>query len=343
MTASKVSRFITDVRLFTRFEYLPFAAILPFVGAGSASASVSGQHLIGLIAVAVSFHVYVSVLNDVADVRLDRKNPRRADYPLVRGAVLPSHALILVLVQIPIAIALTIWLRGSGWAYVALAFGMGLMTVYDLFGKRLPVPPVIDVIQGIGFGALVLYGAAIAGGPTRVTLVVFLLVVVWMVLTNLLGGLRDLSTDIQFGVSTTPIFLGARSRSGRHDIPGRIVFYAFTIQAILIGIELLAIVYNDFGYTPVTQISLFVVVAVLASIAVVLLAVLFRTAAAGRDVMIAVMVLQLASSALAILALLAPVVDLPLLSILAVVFLLSFGEYTPRPIVRYWNKRLLGS
>jgi len=340
---SKGPRFITDVKLFMRFEYMTFAAILPLIGASSVSATLSGRQIFGLIAVAVSFHIYVSLLNDVADLRLDRINPLRAAYPLVRGAILPSQALTLVCVQIPIAVALTVWLRGSGWAYVSLALGIGLMTVYDLFGKRLPLPPLVDVMQGAGFGAMVLFGAAIAGSPTRLTLIVFLLVVVWMVLTNLLGGLRDLNTDLQFGVNTTPIFLGARPQGPRQDIPSRMAFYAHTVQVILIGTELLAIFYNDFGYTPVTQVTLVVVVFILGLIALFLLATLLRAAADDREVMMSVMGLQLASSSLAVLALFAPYVRISLLLVMMVVFLSSFGDFSPRPIIRYWRNRSLGN
>jgi 4-hydroxybenzoate polyprenyltransferase len=340
---SKGSRFITDVKLFMRFEYMTFAAILPLIGASSVSVTLPGQQIFGLIAVAVSFHIYVSLLNDVADLPLDRINPLRAAYPLVRGAVLPSQALVLVFMQIPIAAALTIWLRGSVWAYVALALGIGLMTVYDLFGKRVPFPPLVDLIQGAGFGAMTLYGAAIAGGPTRLTLIVFLLIVVWMVLTNLIGGLRDLNTDSQFGVNTTPIFLGARSQGARLDIPSRMAFYAHTVLVILIGIELLALFYNDFGYTPVTQVALIVVVFILGLIALFLLATLFRAAAEDREVMMSVMGLQLTSSSLAVLALFVPYVHISLQLVIVVVFLFSFGDFSPRPIFRYWRNRSLGN
>jgi 4-hydroxybenzoate polyprenyltransferase len=332
---SKTVRLLTDVKLFMRFEYMTFAAILPLIGASSVSARLSGREILGLIAAAVSFHIYVSLLNDVADLSLDRIDPRRTDYPLVRGAVLPSQALAVAFVQIPIAVALTIWLDGPGWAYAALALGLGLMTVYDLFGKRLPFPPLVDVIQGVGFSAMVLYGAAIAGNPTRLTVIVFLLVVVWMVLTNLLGGLRDLRADLQFGVNTTPIFMGARSMGTRQDIPSQIGRYACAVQLILTGIELLALFYNDFGYTPFTQGILVIVVFSLGLIGVSVLATLFRAAADNREVMMSAMGVQLASSSLAALLLFAPYIHVSLLLVMGVVFLLSFGDFSPGPILRY--------
>jgi 4-hydroxybenzoate polyprenyltransferase len=335
---SKFWRLLNDVKLFTRFEYMTFAALLPLIGASSVSTKLSGEQVLGLIAAAVSFHLYVSLLNDVADLSLDRINPQRADYPLVRGAVTPSQALVVVFAQIPIAAALTVWLRGSVWAYVAFTLGIGLMTIYDLFGKRLPFPPLVDVVQGVGFAAMTLYGAAIAGDPTRLTWIAFLLIVVWMTLTNLIGGLRDLNTDSQFGVSTTPIFLGARSRGTGLDVPTGMAVYGHAVLVTLIGIEVLALVYNDFGYTRAIQVALMALILLLGSVAVFLLAALFKAAAGGRGLMSAVMGLQLGCSALTVLSLFALHVDVWLLLVIAVIFLCSFGDFSPRPLVEYWRR-----
>jgi 4-hydroxybenzoate polyprenyltransferase len=336
---SVAAQIVADVKLFTRFEYLTFAAILPLIGASSVSARLSTEQIVGLIAVAVSFHIYVSLLNDVADLPLDRSNPRRANYPLVRGSVTPSQALIVVFLQIPIAAGLTLWLGGSAWAYGALALGIGLMTVYDLFGKRLPFPPMVDVIQGVGFAAMTVYGAAIAGTPNRLTIIVFLLIVVWMVLTNLIGGLRDLNTDSQFGVSTTPIFFGARARGGCMDIPGPMALYAHSVLGLLIGIELTALFYNDFGYTGATLGALVLAVSVLGSTAIALLSLLFRTASEGATTMSPVMGLQLAFSSLGVLAPFAAYLDRWLLLVIAAIFACSFGDFDPRPLIEHWRKR----
>jgi 4-hydroxybenzoate polyprenyltransferase len=332
------SRFLNDLKLFTRFEYLTFAALLPLVGASSVSATLSAEQIVGLVAAAVSFHIYVSLLNDVADLPLDRINPQRAEYPLVRGAVLPSQALVVVFAQIPIAAALTMWLGGSVWAYAAFLLGVGLMTLYDLFGKRVPFAPLIDVMQGVGFAAMTLYGAAIVGQPTRLTWITFLLIVVWMVLTNLIGGLRDLNTDSQFGAYTTPIFFGARSRGARLEIPAGMARYGHAVLVILIGLELSALAYNDFGYTPATQVALMVVVLLLGSIAVFLLQTLFTAAAGGRPIVSAVMGLQLACSSLTVLSLFVLYVDVWLLLVIAIIFVSSFGDLDPRPLVENWRR-----
>jgi 4-hydroxybenzoate polyprenyltransferase len=342
-TRSKASRFINDVKLFTRFEYMTFAAILPLLGASSVSTALSTEQIVGLVAAAVAFHIYVSLLNDIADLPLDRSNPRRADYPLVRGAVLPSHALVLVLMQLPIAAALTMWLGGSASAYAAFALGIGLMTFYDLYGKRVPFPPLIDVLQGVGFAAMTLYGAAIVGNPTRLTLFAFLLIVVWMVLTNLIGGLRDLNTDLQFGAQTTPIFLGARAEGTQLHIPSRMALYAHAVLVILLGIELSALFYNDFGYAPATQAALIAAVGLVGVIALLLLHALFSAAIKGRSTVSPVMGLQLACSSLSVLLVFAPYVHISLLLVIAVIFLSSFGDFSPRPLLQYWRSRSLAA
>jgi hypothetical protein len=197
----------------------------------------------------------------------------------------------------------------------------------------------VDVIQGVGFGAMTLYGAAIAGTPSRLTVIVFLLIVVWMVLTNLIGALRDLDTDSQFGANTTPIFFGARARGGGMDIPGRMALYAHCVLGLLIGIELMALFYNDFGYTRLTQGALVFVVSVLGATALILLGVLFRTAAHGAAIMGPVMGLQLGCSSLGVLAPFAAYIDHWLLLVIAVIYLCSFGDFDPRPLIEHRRKR----
>jgi 4-hydroxybenzoate polyprenyltransferase len=245
--------------------------------------------------------------------------------------------------QLPIAAALTMWLGGSASAYGAFALGIGLMTFYDLYGKRVPFPPFIDVLQGVGFAAMTLYGAAIVGNPTRLTLFAFLLIVVWMVLTNLIGGLRDLNTDLQFGAQTTPIFLGARAEGTRLHIPSRMALYAHSVLVILLGIELLALFYNDFGYAPATQAALIAAVGLVGVIALLLLQALFSAAIKGRSTVSPVMGLQLACSSLSVLLVFAPYVHISLLLVIAVIFLSSFGDFSPRPLLQYWRSRSLAA
>ena len=196
---------------FIRFSALGATAILPLLGAASVAPRIEPALLLGLLAAALLFHCFAYVLNDVIDLPIDRLEPQRATFPLVRGMVSPAQALAFALAQVPLAFALTAWLGGGPAAFGALALAFALMTVYNLWGKRAPFPPLTDLAQGLGWAALVVYGAALAGPPTPLTAALAAFEVVFILLINgVHGPLRDLANDLRCGARTTAILLGAR-------------------------------------------------------------------------------------------------------------------------------------
>jgi 4-hydroxybenzoate polyprenyltransferase len=165
-----------------------------------------------LICVTVAFHVAVYLLNDVVDLPFDRTEPRRAASPMVTGQLRRRTALFASLVLAALALCLAGWL---GWR-CALATGISIVClfVYDGFGKRCTIPPATDLIQGIGWGALVLAGGeagrhvGVSGRWTS------LLPTIYIMLTNgIHGSLRDLQNDARHGARTTALWLGARPLS----------------------------------------------------------------------------------------------------------------------------------
>ncbi|MGH7288376.1 MAG: hypothetical protein ACREI8_10205, partial [Myxococcota bacterium] len=123
-----------------------------------------------------------------------------------------------------------------------LATACSAMAVYDLFGKRCPVPPVTDAAQGIAWAALVWVGAELAGGPRPLTWVAAAYGFGFTLLINgVHGGLRDLENDFANGARTTAIFLGVRpSPHGCPQIPRRAWVYCFALQLALLGLALAA-------------------------------------------------------------------------------------------------------
>jgi 4-hydroxybenzoate polyprenyltransferase len=323
-----------DFKRFLRFEYLPFALILPLIGAASVTARLTLPQLIGLLGSAFALHVFISIENDVVDLPLDRTHPSRADYPLVKGTIGRGQALAIALLQIPIAVGLTLLLGGSAWAYAAIGLSAGMMTIYNLWGKRAFFPPLTDLVQGIGFGAITLYGAAAVGDLTPLTLIVFAAVVAWMMLTNLLGGLRDLTNDLTRNMCTTPIRLGARPTHTGQTHPRWMRVYAYTWQGVMIGLALLALIDNPLGYAPATQALVAVAILLLGWAAVWLLAV-FSRAAVDYPTMIAVGRLQMLASSLPIAALYTPYLDAAPLLALLLVFFVGVRRNNLRHGIRY--------
>jgi 4-hydroxybenzoate polyprenyltransferase len=238
---------------FVRLPAFGFSALIILLGAATVAPHLGQLAILGLLAVALTFHQFGYVLNDVIDLPIDRRHPSRVGYPLVRGIVRPWQALIFALIQIPLAFGLTAWLHGIGWAYAALAGAFLLGAAYNVWGKRMRFPPLTDLTQGLCWGCFALYGAVLAGAaPNRLTWALASFVVVYIVLVNgVHASLRDLASDTVAGARTTAIVLGARPAPGvGATIPTRLVAYGLTLQLAAAGLLFWPLLANDFAYAP---------------------------------------------------------------------------------------------
>lgn len=323
-----------SVVLFLRFEYLVFALLLPLYGAFTVTQALTPGLFLSLLAGAFLFHVYVSVLNDVVDLELDRTRPDRADYPLVRGAISRSRALSIALICVPLVYGLTYFLNGGIWAYIALSTGIVMMGIYDLWGKKTRAPLVIDIVQGAGFAAMTVYGADIVGEPTRLTAVVFGAVVLWMMNTNLYAGFRDLKTDTDYGLYTSPIMLGAIQDGNRLIIPRRAIYYSLWVQAALFALAFLALGWNDFGYGPAVQSTLAAITGVLALIAGAMTWAFYHVAGTDYDDMYHIARMIYATTGGAWLVLFFPLLNGWLIAFIVCVFIWNYQSFNLTPFQR---------
>ena len=265
---AKSGRVLDVLQRFIRLPAFGFTAMLPLLGAASVTPHIAAGKVLGLLGVALAFHCYSYVLNDVIDLPLDRTQSLRAESPLVRGVIRPGQALAFALFQPSVALLITAGLGGEARTYAALSAGFALMTLYNLWGKRASLPPVTDVIQGAAWGALVFYGAGMqAGSMPGLTINLFAFVVVYIVLINgVHGSLRDLSNDLAWGMRSTAILLGARPRSGgRVAIPGRLRLYAWTLQGLCIGLLFAPLFQNALGHGPVAWAGTFIALLLLSA------------------------------------------------------------------------------
>ena len=241
-------RWATALYLTIRVSALGFTLVLPLVGAVSRGGAIGAWQMAVLMLVALSFHVFAYVLNDVVDLRLDRSEPLRADSPLVQGTIGRNQSLALAWAQLPIAF-------GVAWVGAANAVALGMLRVaftamaaYNLYGKRCRWPMFTDAVQAIGWCALLGMGAAWHGPPWDAPVVygpMWLPFTGWiaafvffcvMLVQGVHGGLRDLANDQRGGARTTALWLGARPGSGTGTgivISGAMAGYAVLLQAAL--------------------------------------------------------------------------------------------------------------
>jgi 4-hydroxybenzoate polyprenyltransferase len=196
-----------------------------------------------VLAVAVLFHIASYVLNDVADIEVDRANPNRAQSPLVASDVRLRTAAFVGIVAVIAALAVDRVAAGSfGVRTLALAVAFAGLIGYDFAGKRVPFPPLTDAIQGVGWGALACYGALAAGVPSPASfLVAGYLVVAVTFVNGVHGALRDVASDLRSKASTTAILLGARPGTCGPLVSRALSGYAWAFQGTLIAIVVAAV------------------------------------------------------------------------------------------------------
>ena len=234
-------RWAVGTYLTIRVSTLGFTLLLPLSGAASAAPGWRAGEVAWLLALALAFHVFAYVFNDVVDLRVDRTEPLRASSPLVRGAISRTQALVLAWAQLPIAFALALagGARAPLLGWLALAFGA--LALYDLYGKRCPWPLLTDAVQSVGWCALLLMGAwASAGEASAATWWLAAYVFLCVLLVNgVHGGLRDLANDSRCGARTTAVWLGARAGAGTAIVLSpALVAYALALQAGLVACAL---------------------------------------------------------------------------------------------------------
>ncbi len=244
-------RTAVDVEHFARIHFMGFSVMWPILGAISVAPRDAARVLPALLAVTLCFHLYAAVLNDVVDLDVDRTQPLRANHPLVRGALSRRTALAFALAQVPLAFVLL--RRFGAGAAIALATAFVFMAIYDLWGKRCPVPPLTDAAQGVAWGALACVGAFATGSqPNALTAVVFAYAVGYLLLINgVHGGVRDLENDFARGTRTTAIFLGMRlAADGVLQVPQRAWRFCFAVQGVLVILTFVPLARNDVAFSP---------------------------------------------------------------------------------------------
>ena len=235
-----------------RIHFLFFSSVWPLLGAASVSPSLSSGQIVRLLAVTFCFHACTYLVNDVVDLPIDRTDPRRKDDLIVRGTILPWQAILAASLLPLLTIPLTMTLGGAWPAHVTLASGFVAITVYNVWGKSCPWPPVTDAIQGMAWGSLAVYAPyALGAEPNALTWLVGSYVAVFTLLFNgIHGPLRDLVNDFAGGAKTTAIFLGARPASGRRParVPFAVSLYAWCALMLVVALSTVIMLRNDFSY-----------------------------------------------------------------------------------------------
>ena len=170
--------------------------------------------------------IYGFVLNDYADVEIDKLSRALSSRPLVKGTVKRKTALSICYICFIAAFA-TIFL-GFYDNHIYISFYLGITcillsailgTIYNLYGKRIVGS---DFLVALSEALLVLFGAFIVlkdGALTIFTWIIFLLTFNQLVYMNAVeGGLKDADHDPKMKVKNIALSSGVRVTKGRRLI-----------------------------------------------------------------------------------------------------------------------------
>jgi 4-hydroxybenzoate polyprenyltransferase len=168
-----------------------------------------------LFLIGLFYHIYGYVLNDYADLELDKQSSDLSKKPLVSGMIPKEHALFLTIVGlIGGYVIVFIYLRSLiPLCLFSLAILFG--GIYDLYGKK--VPGISDFIIAGSLMFAFFFGASAVSSYFSVPVYLTgLLIFVAIVFVNVVeGGLKDVDHDYLTGGKTLAILLGVKVHEDR--------------------------------------------------------------------------------------------------------------------------------
>ena len=195
--------------------------------------------------------IYGFILNDYADVELDKLVKELRRKPLVSGAVSRKNAIaICVFCMLFSFLFIFILWRGEtfdNYKFVALLciFTAGVLgSIYNLYGKKIVGS---DFLVAISMAFVFLFGAFSFGVPTVLTWVIFLLTFNQTLHMNAVeGGIKDADHDYIMGVKNIALSSGVKVDGDSVFIP--IPFKAFGMGIRLFSAALLFVPFVFYGY-----------------------------------------------------------------------------------------------
>jgi len=214
-------------------------AIPPVIGAISVGVfdlyTLTLLFIIGALAALYGF-----ILNDFADVEVDKLSKELHGKPLVSGDISKNTALIICIIFILLSF-LFIGILWYGQTLDYLKFGAllsillaGLLgSIYNFYGKRIVGS---DFLVAISMGLVFLFGALSVGEPTTITWIIFLLTFNNLLHMNAIeGGIKDADHDPAIGVKNIALSSGVKVRGGN-------IFIPLNFKTFGLGIRLFSIV-----------------------------------------------------------------------------------------------------
>ena len=184
--------------------------------------------------------IYGFILNDYADVELDRLSPDLKGKPLVDGTISLKTAVFICFLCVMLAfLFLFILWYGEPLdqykfvALISIILAGVLGSTYDMYGKRFAGS---DFLVAISMSFIFLIGAASFGAPVLITWIIFILTFNQILHMNVVeNGIKDADHDYKLGVKNIALSSGVK-------VEGENLFIPFSFKAFSMGIRLFSAV-----------------------------------------------------------------------------------------------------
>jgi 4-hydroxybenzoate polyprenyltransferase len=192
-----------------RLFNMPLTGMGPVFGA-LAMGLLDPLRLLALFILGCGAHIYGFVLNDVVDVRVDKKSKELGQRPLVSGTISIRGGYGFAISGLLLMLVLGIIMVFPDFkAYSILCTAALLATIYNFISKKIPG---MDFFVAGAVGVLTLFGSATVSTEftTLAYVIAFLAFFQVMFMNIVAGGLKDIDHDSAAGGRTLAVAMGCR-------------------------------------------------------------------------------------------------------------------------------------
>lgn len=229
-------------------KFIEYIRLLRLQGAATTSAAILINSLIMglrnpfqlfiLFVIGLLSHTFVFVLNEYADIQVDKKSQDLKKKPLVSGTIPKEHAAFIALLAGFFAYVLTIIVFQSVFPIIFLSLALLLGGIYDLYGKRIIASDLF--IAGACFFICLFGASTISIDFTNIVYIVSIACFFHILFNNAVeGGLKDVDHDFLAGAKTTATRLGVRIKDGKLKVTKSFSTFAYIVKSIYIGLVVL--------------------------------------------------------------------------------------------------------
>jgi 4-hydroxybenzoate polyprenyltransferase len=193
--------------------------------------------IVSLFFVGIIVHVFGQILNDYMDYDIDKANIELSKKPLVSGDISKTSALLGLIISFIFLIIIVIFSQFTLLSLLLLSIAAASGIIYQIISKKWLHSA---VFLGLYIFFIVLFGGVYAGKfdtilevPPLVYIICVLGFFNLWVGTAILGHLKDIKNDAEYGVVTFPMRLGVKVE-GQGKTPRLIIPMNFRVMVILI-------------------------------------------------------------------------------------------------------------